>query len=254
MHKTLTLAIAGTAGLASAGQSFDANVTGDVIFGSGNANGGFTVNQDNGLELGLRAKVRFDSNNQPQNIFNSNGDGTYTFRAGLPPSGFGFAPNSTSTATWNFEWSINSDFEGTSGDKLNAYTYVMKIDFDPSSGTNFLEFDPVNQVFADHAIGDNNTANGAGTNATDALEYASLINGNNIAQNSWNMEFFNDSGLGFPFDGRVAGEYDIVLEAFDAEGDLLVSNSITVFTVIPLPGASAMAGLGLIAVGTRRRR
>lgn len=149
---------------------------------------------------------------------------------------------------------MNSDFEGTSGEKLNEYTYVMKVDFDPGSGTNFLEFDPINLPFADHAIGDNTTGNGDGTTAANAAEYASLIGSNNIAQNSWNMEFFDDSGNGFPFDGRIAGEYDIVLEAYDAEGDLLVSNSITVFTVIPMPAASAMAGLGLIAVGTRRRR
>lgn len=55
MMKTIALTIAVTTGIAAAGQLFDANVTGDVIFGDGNANGGFSVNQDNGLEIGLRA-------------------------------------------------------------------------------------------------------------------------------------------------------------------------------------------------------
>lgn len=255
MMKTAAVSMVVASGAAIAAPQYDANVTGDVIFGDGNANGGFTVNQDNGLELGLRAKVRFDGSNQPQNIFNSNGDGSYTFQAGLPPTGFGFAPNSTSTATWNFEWSVNSDFEGTSGEVLSDYSYMLKIDFDPGSGTNFLAFDPISQTLADHAIGTNSTGNGDGDTAADAAEYASLIGSNNIAQNSWNMEFFDDAGSGFPFDGRLAGEYEIVLEAYNAEGDLVVENSITINVVaVPLPAASAMAGLGLIAMGTRRRR
>ena len=40
--------------------TFDANVTSDVIFGSGNVNGGFTVDQSNGVEIGLRGKLRYD--------------------------------------------------------------------------------------------------------------------------------------------------------------------------------------------------
>lgn len=255
MKTALTItAIAAAAGIASAGTSFDANVTNNVIFGSGNANGSFTVNQDNGVELGLRAKVRFDDNNQPQNQFNSNGDGSYTFNAGLPPTGFGFAAGSTSTATWNFEFSINSDFEGTSGTKLSGLTYLLSIDFDPAAGVeNFQSFDPINLPFADHAIGDNNTASGAGTSAGDATQYGTLIDGNNVAQNSWNMEFFDNAGAGFSFDGRTKGEYVIMLEAFNDEGDVVSMTSITV-NVVPMPAAAGMAGLGLLAIGTRRRR
>jgi len=251
-------ALTAAAGFASAAPAFDANVTNNVIFGSGNANGGFTVGQDNGVEIGLRAKLRFDSNNQPQNQFNSNGDGSYTFQAGLPPTGFGFAPGSTSTALWNFEWSVNTDFEGTSGQMLNELTYIMSIDFDPGVGTeNFLSFDPINTPYADSAIGNNSTANGAGTSAAfgDVAGYASLIGSNNVAQNSWNMEFFDNAGAGFGFDGRVAGEYVIMLEAYDSEGDIVSFSSIIVNVVaVPMPAAGAMAGLGLLAVGTRRRR
>ncbi len=119
-----------------------------MIFGSGNANGSFTVDRENGIELGLRTKLRFDENNQPQNIFNSNGDGTYTFPAGTLPTGFGFDPNSPTTPVWSFEWSINSSFDGN-GSTLGGFIYQIQIDFDPSAGTNFRTFDPFNQPFFD---------------------------------------------------------------------------------------------------------
>ena len=65
---------------------YDQDVTNDVIFGSGNANGGFTTDCANGVELGLRAKLRHNAVGAPENTFNSNGDGTYTFQAGVAPT------------------------------------------------------------------------------------------------------------------------------------------------------------------------
>lgn len=85
-------ALAFIAGAATAAPNYDVNVTSDVIFGSGNTNGGFTISRSNGIELGLRGKLRFDENNQAQNTFNANGDGSYTFEAGNPLTGFGFDP------------------------------------------------------------------------------------------------------------------------------------------------------------------
>ena len=68
-----------------------ANGTPDVIFGSGNANGSFTVASGGGVELGLRAKVRFNGSNLPENTFNYDGTKTYNFANGVPGgSGFGF--------------------------------------------------------------------------------------------------------------------------------------------------------------------
>ena len=262
-----TAGIIGLLGILAAGPAgavvlFDQNVTNDVIFGDGNDNGGFTVDRANGMELGLRAKLRFDDTNQPQNTFNSNGDGSYSFAAGAPVGGgFGFAPGSSSTAVWNFEWSINSNFDGN-GANLDQFVYSIQIDFDPANpGSNFQSFDPINGPFTvppfpDHEIGDNSTGNGDGEKASDAAEYADLIANNNLAQNSWNMEFF-DEAVNFPFDAGVPGVYTIALSAFDLNQQLLSSVSIDVIvTRVPEPATLSLFLLGLtgLLVIARRRR
>ncbi|WP_299724712.1 VPLPA-CTERM sorting domain-containing protein [uncultured Tateyamaria sp.] len=252
-----------------------ASVTSNAIFGSGNANGGFTI--DTGIygdpvvlgndlpvaELGLRAKLRFDENNQPQNEFNYDGVDTYTFTAGLPPSGFGFAPGSTGTATWNFEWSIGSDsqFPGLPLENVtsvNALTYELRIDGDAGAGTDFLVFDPINVPFADHSFGTSVTGAGAGVEAVDGADYANLIATSSLAQNSWNYEFFNNPGspLAF-FDARNAGSYRIELEAF-SNGVSIASTGINVNVVpaVPLPAGLGLllGGLGVFGLMARRRK
>jgi len=235
--------------------SFDQNITPDVIYGSGNANGGWTVDRQNGVELGLRAKLRFDTANQPQNVFNSNGDGTYDYVAGQPPAGgFSFAPNSPSTAIWNFDWSVNTNFDGSTSLNLDDLTYVLSIDFDPGVvATNFLSFDPINIAspnFGDHAIGTNATGNGGGTVAADRPAYLVLLANNNVAQNSWNMEFFD--GGSFPFDGNDVGTYDFVLTAFSGSYQI-ASTSIQV-NAVPEPSSGLLMGFGLLAFTARRTR
>ncbi|WP_182865868.1 PEP-CTERM sorting domain-containing protein [Stieleria mannarensis] len=251
----LVLCSAMCATSASAGTIYDGTVTNNVIFGSGNLNGSWTIDQNNGVELGLRAKVRFDDNNQPQNIFNSNGAGVYTFDPGQPSPGFGFAPNSSSSAKWNFEWSINSDYLASSGSNLSDLNYLLEIDFDPSIGTNFQAFDPINVPdpdYADHAIGDNSTVNGGGTSAGNRADYLTLIGANNLAQNSWNMEFFDSAS--FPFNSNQSGIYEIRLSAFDAGGSQLAQTSITVSTVPEPSTMLSFACVGLFSMGMRRRR
>jgi hypothetical protein len=243
----------------SAGAASAASVTPDVIFGSGNANGSFTVDQRNGIELGLRGKLRFNDSNSPENTFNYDGVDTYTFQNGTPPTGFGFAANSPTTPVWNFEWSVNTDYEGTSGNTLDAFDYLLELDTDPGAGTTFVSsFDPINLAFADHAIGNNSTGNGNGSVAADASAYSNLIASNNVAQNSWNYEFFNSNSGDptFGFNPNVNGDYVIRLTAFDkGTSDIAAQTSITI-SAVPLPAAgwlllTAFGGLGLMA---RRRR
>lgn len=247
----LCLAMAGSA---QAVPTFDDNVTPDILFGDGNANGGFTVERTNeGLELGLRAKLRFDENNQPQNIFNSNGDGTYSFSAGTPPTGFSFAPNSPTTPVWSFEWSVNSDYDGN-GDVLSTYFYELSIDFDPGPGTGTTQIISLLDSFfvtPDHAIGTNATPNGDGAVAGDSAEFETLIDNNNVMQNSWNMEFFNDFPPFDGFDPNLPGVYTFTLSAYDNQEFLVSSVSIDVLvtTAVPEPSTLALMLLGMLGVG-----
>lgn len=212
---------------------FDEDVTNNAIFGSGNGNGSFTVDRSQGMEIGLRGKLRFDDNNLPAGIYNSNGDGTYTFPVGAPTGGAGWV--TAATPRWNVEWSINTDFDGTAGATLDGFTYELGLDIDPGPGTNFIQFDPIDPLaspfsFWDHSIGDNGTATGAGAEATDPATYAALIANNNLAQNSWNIEFFNDAPFD-TFDPNTPGRYDVYLAAFDGSGTEVARSNAAILAV-----------------------
>lgn len=232
------------------------NVTPEVIFGSGNANGSFTGATMDDVEVALRAKLRFNNSGAPENTFNYDGDRTYTFDSsqGVAPAG---------AAIWSFDFSINVDPFDTiadGDDDLDDLTYVLSLDLDPSAATNFFQIDPINVPFADHAIGTNATANGDGIVATDAVSYADLIANNNVAQNSVNYGFL--APLGIPgFDPNVDGTYTIGLEAFFLGGSLASTSIDVVFqnlnvAPVPLPAGFPLllAGLGGFAWLRRSRR
>jgi hypothetical protein len=109
------------------------------------------------------------------------------------------------------------------------------MDADPTLGTNFLSFDPINLPYADHNIGDNTTTESFNKFiAADPTQYASLISEYNVAQQSWNYEFFDDpaSFPGTPlefFDADAPGVYDIYLKAFDGATEVA---SVTIQVVV----------------------
>lgn len=247
--------------------SFDQDVTSNAIFGSGNGNGSWTVDQANGVEIGLRAKVRYPT---PAGVYNSNGDGSYTHLSGDATGG--------GRTFWNFEWSVNTNHDGTSSfTNVGALTYQLSIDFDSGVGTtDFMTWNPINPTpgvafggggyVADHSFGDNATAQSAGAEASDAATYATLLSSNNLVQQSWNMGFFDapfdaslvddDAAVGTKvFDFSANGEYTVTLSAFDGSG--LVGSSSILVQAVPEPtsalfGSLLASGLGLTVA--RRRR
>tara|TARA_R110001592_G_scaffold145442_5_gene369059 strand:- start:329 stop:1135 length:807 start_codon:yes stop_codon:yes gene_type:complete len=251
------------AGNASAVITYDQQVTpangvpGQMIFGDGNGNGSFTIDQNNGIELGLRGKLRHNALGQPENTFNSNGDGTYSFQNIVGPG------QSSPTAEWSFEWAINTDFDGSSGFNLNQLDYVLGIDYNPGVGETHLTFDPINgnnpntgTVFWDHSIGDNTTGGGLGVEATSAGQYGTLIADNNVAQQSWKPHWFIGA-LGF--DPTVNGTYNIFLTAYEkgttnvlahSEIDIIVGSG----APVPEPATMTLLGLGLAGLGLRSRK
>lgn len=261
IRSAIAAALLAASQASTAALEYDQDVTPDVIQGSGNANGSFTVERANGVELGLRGKLRHNAAGAPENTFNSNGDGTYSFDAGVAPT------QAFPTAVWSFDWSINTNWDDSSSWNLADLTYSLGLDLDPSLGTSYIAFDPINDanpgtggVQWDHAIGDNTTGNGAGTsipNASDDVPgYASLIGDNNVAQNSWKAHWFFGPG----FDPTVDGTYNIYLSAFNASGDQVARTDIQIIAgagataTVPLPGTFLLFGLGLAGLGFAKRK
>lgn len=233
---------------------YDQDVTNEVIMGTGVTNGSWTVDQANGVELGLRGKLRHGAGGAPENTFNSNGDGTYSFDAGVAPG------QSAPTGVWSFEWAINSDYLGSVGRSLSALTYVLGIDLDPSQGTSFITFDPINSLKPgagdghwDHSMGDNSTAQSAGVEATNIADYTTNINSLNIAQQSWKAHWFITG-----FDPTADGTYNFYLSASDSTGELARTEIQVIVGAggapVPDSGTSAaLLGAGILGLlGLRR--
>jgi len=254
----------------SAGAASAASVTPDIIFGSGNANGSFTKTDtelafpntanplSGNLELGLRAKLRYDATSGcngvgcPKNQFNWDGVDTYSFNQanGNPP------PN---RAMWNFEWSVNiEDWKYDNGDQVTipqvvagGAELVLSFDTDPGAGTTFTDY---NLFDFDAYYGTNATENGVAstTNPNGGIYDATgtPVAGSTVAQNSVNYGFLPGAPLG-------AGLFDIKMTALSFTGNELASTSITV-NVAPVPVPAALplllAGLGGLGLVARRKR
>jgi hypothetical protein len=242
----LTFALIGALAPTVQAITYDASVTPGVIFGTGNSNGSFTVGQANGIELGLRGKMRWPASG----TYNSNHDGTYSFDAVVAPG------KPSPTAVWSFEWSINSNFDGNGG-VLDAYTYLLEIDSNPSQATSFSGFDPINLdtgEFLDHSMGTNSTTSANDSEATNAADYATNIHTYNVAQNSWQAHWFLTS-----FDPTVDGTYDFKLTAYSGT-TALASTKMQIIVgqggaAVPDSGTTlGLLGLSVAGLGALRRK
>ena len=204
-------------------------VTPGVIFGTGNPNGSFTGVNPPLIELGLRAKQRYDLLGNPTAFFGYDNVDTYTFN-----SSTGAVPLNRSF--FNFEWAIN-----TLTGALSDFTFRISVDLDPT----------VN-------VGSVVTYNPFSNGGTGWWNQSGTFLGplTNVAQTSVNLGFA-------PISTAVgSGQYTITLSAFQNTGSRTpyATTSINVIVdapvPIPLPAAGFLliGALGGLAALRRRRR
>jgi hypothetical protein len=194
--------------------------------GTGNPNGGFTIdNESNGIEVGLRAKLR-----QNPNVINSS---TNVYQVPAGPQ-----PGAPTRAAWNYEFSINL---GSSGFTLADIQHSTLTITDITTGgtpqtVNLLTYWSDNSTYS---------------------------NGNAVvgAQNSQNPAF--TGATGFPLQGTynefAPDTYEFTLKVKnDNNNDAVLAQDTIDVTVAPVPsslwaGIALMGGLGIV-VATKRLR
>lgn len=224
--------------------TYDGDVTPTVIYGAGNANGGWTIDSQNGVQVGLRTHVREPS---PLNVFNSNGNGTYSYQSGTV----------NGMAYWNYDFSVNLNETGT-GSNINFGDVTVKlgIDTDPGAGQTFTYLNPLTS-FSDNAYGTDSTANGGGDDSATANADFGVNQGYYVMQNSENFAW---TGLDATFGPATWG---FVLSVTDnSTGALLAQTNMSVLIdggaglpPVPEPSTILLLGAGLIGLaGIGRKR
>ena len=231
------LTMASVTSVAAAPVNSTGNVTPDIIFGSGNANGGFTGETRNNIEVGLRGKQRFPK----ADIYNYDGVDTYTFDTTV------LTTNPSNWSVFNFEWSVNVDATGL---QLSDFDHVLSVDTDAGAGITFVTLDPFNTPgYYDHSLGYSSTANGAGIESTDNDDLIINTGTYTVAQQSSNL------GFGFSMDPDKPGSYAFNYSVYEkGTSNLLSSSQITIVAAVPLPAGGLLLLTALGGLGFARRR
>ncbi|PQO36604.1 PEP-CTERM sorting domain-containing protein [Blastopirellula marina] len=230
-------------------------ITSDVFFGNGNSNGNFTVSQKAGVEIGLRAKVRYPSplDDDQSNLLGYDIDqGVYYI---AEPA---VAPR-LDRASWNVDWSVNSDYAETTNNMLSNFTYNLSVVYDPLStgGTaGIAGYDPL-QAGNDNSYGDNTTDENSDVMIGSGGTITDIHNTYTVAQNSTNITF-SEIGLS----NLYGGLYTFVFTVSDTNG-VVASDQIEVYVgvnppaAVPEPTSMAILGMGVLGFvggGVARRR
>jgi hypothetical protein len=221
---------------------FDQNLStpNGVYYGSGNVNGGFTVVQSNGIEIGLRAKLRDPSLTGEDTIIHSTTN-VYTVPSGI------YAPN---RALWNYDFSINvNSFEGPTLPDVTATMLITDLN---SHAT--WTVDPLSHWLDNTGWGYPN-AGGQPTIITN-------LGGQNTAagyvvygaQNSENPGFSDfRTALSFVPDQSSSYQFDLTVTdgAFSATDTMIVNAGVS---PAPEPATAVLLGCGVVCVGLGLRK
>lgn len=213
-----------------------------VYFGTGNANSNFTVDTNNGIELGLSAITRYIA---PQIVPTS----TNIYDV---PTGSTSAPGKTGSI-WGFDFSIDLNPLGSTTD-LTLADVTAQLTLNDVGNATTGSFNPLDPAL----IGDNTQVGPAGKEpvgtSVSSIDWAS--------QNSETLSFASISGpLGDPgFDLNAPDTYNFTLTVScnnaskcGTVGDVLATDTMSVVAA-PEPASMALLGAGLFGLGMLRRR
>ncbi|MDG3580203.1 DUF4214 domain-containing protein [Rhizobium sp. YJ-22] len=212
---------------AKASVDASASTNGKLYVGGGNSANNFNVvrHEGEGIELALKAKVRGGADYQPTD---PNGKGTIAYdhvNAGYQTVTWG----DKKAADWSFDFSVATGLNTQNASKtLGDYKFKLSIDVDPSSGTSkWVVLD-----LKDNGGGSTPWVLSNGTvviNDDDGLNVKLSQNSVNIGFKAILDQIDTDpvaAGVQpYNFNG---GNFDIKLEAFDTNNNLLAENHIRV--------------------------